>query len=63
MTESRHRTLQIKASQVLLNIHLTIEEEGMNEEEANFFISLIMQKLSNDLANNLFKKENNDERM
>lgn len=57
MTESRYRTIQIKASRVLLNTYSIIEEEGMNEEEANFFIALIMQKVSNDLANNLFKKE------
>lgn len=57
MTESRYRAIQIKASQTLLNTYSTIEEEGMNEEEANFFISLIIQKLSNDLAHNLFNKE------
>lgn len=63
MTVSRYRAIQIKASQILFNTYSVIEEEGMNEEEANFFISLIIQKTSNDLANNLFKKEDNDERM
>lgn len=63
MTESRYRAIQIKASQILLNTYSVIEEEGMNEEEANFFISLIIQKTSNDLANNLFKKEDENERM
>lgn len=62
MTESRYRAIQIKASQTLLNTYSTIEEEGMNEE-ANFFISLIMQKLSNDLAHNLFNKEDKNGRM
>lgn len=59
MTESRYRALQVRASQSLLNAYSVIEEEGMNEEEMNFFISLIIQKLSNDLAHNLFifKKE------
>lgn len=57
MTESRYRDFQMKASQTVCNVYSFIEESGMYEEEANFFISLIMQKLSNDLVHSLFKKE------
>lgn len=57
MTNNKFRDLQIKASQVLLNMYQIIEDEGMDEEETNFFMSLIMQKLSTDLSHNLKTKE------